>query len=127
MIQLIYGSKGSGKTKRLIEMVNAEVNATDGSVVFMDDNKRYMYDVDRAVRFVDVTEYNVDSEEKLYGFLCGMLAQNFDISAIYMDAFLHMIGKTPLDILADKNNLKIVLNVSADIANIPELLKQYVI
>lgn len=47
-----------------------------------------------------------------------------------------MIGKTPdeltefftqLDILADKNNLKIVLNVSADIANIPELLKQYVI
>lgn len=89
MIQLIYGSKGSGKTKRLIEMVNAEVNATDGSVVFMDDNKRYMYDVDRAVRFVDVTEYNVDSEEKLYGFLCGMLAQNFDISAIYMDAFTY--------------------------------------
>ena len=129
MIQLIYGSKGSGKTKRLIEMVNAEAKAADGNVVFMDDNKRYMYDVDREVRFVD-------TEDKLYGFLCGMLAQNFDISAIYMDAFLHMIGKTPdelteffteLDILADKNNLKIVLNVSADIANIPELLKQYVI
>ena len=136
MIQLIYGSKGSGKTKRLIEMVNAEAKAADGNVVFMDDNKRYMYDVDREVRFVDVTEYNVDTEDKLYGFLCGMLAQNFDISAIYMDAFLHMIGKTPdelteffteLDILADKNNLKIVLNVSADIANIPELLKQYVV
>lgn len=136
MIQLIYGSKGSGKTKRLIDMANAEVKATDGSVVFMDDNKRYMYDVDREVRFVDVTEYNVDCEDKLYGFLCGMLAQNFDLAAIYMDAFLHMIGKTPdelteffteLDILADKNNLKIVLNVSADLAQIPELLKQYVI
>ena len=136
MVQLIYGTKGSGKTKRLLEMVNKEAETAQGDVIFIDDDKRYMYDVDRAVRFVDVTEYNVDSEEKLYGFLCGMLAQNFDISAIYMDAFLHMIGKTPdeltefftqLDILADKNNLKIVLNVSADIANIPELLKQYVI
>lgn len=45
MVQLIYGTKGSGKTKRLIDMANAEMAETKGNIVFMDDDKRYMYDV----------------------------------------------------------------------------------
>ncbi len=55
MVQLIYGTKGSGKTKRLIDMVNSEVDHTNGDVIFIDDNKRYMYDVKHEVRFVDVS------------------------------------------------------------------------
>ncbi len=90
MIQLIYGSKGSGKTKRLIEMVNAEVNATDGSVVFMDDNKRYMYDVDRAVRFVDVTEYNVGfGGETLWVFVRNACAELRYIGHLYGRIFTY--------------------------------------
>ena len=95
MVQLIYGTKGSGKTKRLLEMVNKEAETAQGDVIFIDDDKRYMYDVRHQVRFVDVSEYSVDSEEKLYGFICGMLAQNFDISAIYLDAFIHIVKKQP--------------------------------
>lgn len=136
MVQLIYGTKGSGKTKRLLEMVNKEAETAQGDVIFIDDDKRYMYDVRHQVRFVDVSEYSVDSEEKLYGFICGMLAQNFDISAIYLDAFIHIVKKQPEEMeiffktliqLAEKNNVKLVLNVSADPAVMPEYLKAYVI
>ena len=136
MVQLIYGTKGSGKTKRLLEMVNKEVETAQGDVIFIDDDKRYMYDVRHHVRLVDVSEYSVDSEEKLYGFICGMLAQNFDISAIYLDAFIHIVKKQPEEMefffktliqLAEKNNVKLVLNVSADPAVMPEYLKAFVI
>ena len=136
MVQLIYGAKGSGKTKRLLDMVNQELAETKGDVVFIDDDKRYMYDVKHEVRFVDVTEYGIDSEDKLYGFISGMLAQNFDIAAIYLDAFLHIIKKKPEEIentvkdlekIAKMNDCKLVLNVSGDPDKIPEFLKPYII
>ena len=61
MIQLIYAKKGSGKTKRLIDLANAELNSTKGDVVFIDDDKRYMYDVAHQARFVDVKDFGIDS------------------------------------------------------------------
>ena len=97
---------------------------------------RYIYDVKRPARFVDVREYDVDSEEKLYGFIAGMLAQNFDITAVYLDAFLHIIGKKPSEIenlitgltkLAAINNVKLVINVSGKIEEMPAFLKDLVI
>lgn len=135
-INLIYGKKGSGKTKRLLDMVNAEIENSKGDVVFIDDDKRYMYDVKHTVRFVDVTEYKIDSPEKLYGFISGMMAQNFDITAIYLDAFLHIIKKSPselsdfmrdLEILSEAHKCKLVFNVSADPAEAPEFLKPFIV
>lgn len=63
MIQIIAGKKGSGKTKRLIDMTNNAVKTSSGNVVFLDKNDSYMYEVDRAVRFVNVEEYSVSSAE----------------------------------------------------------------
>ena len=136
MVQLIYGPKGSGKTKRLIDMANAELEATTGDVVFIDDDKRYMYDVKRQVRFVDITEYAVNNEERLLGFFGGVLSQNFDITAIYIDAFMHIIDKKPEEIeglfnqlkdMADKRDIKLVINISSKDDNAPEFLKDYII
>ncbi len=136
MIQLIYGAKGSGKTKRLIDLANAELNTTKGDVVFIDDDKRYMYDVKHQVRFVDVKDYSIDSMDSLYGLLCGMVAQNFDIEAIYIDAFLKIIGKDASEIesdikkikkLTEKNEFKAVIIVSADADEAPDYLKEFII
>ena len=136
MVQLIYGTKGSGKTKRLIDMANAEMAETKGNIVFMDDDKRYMYDVKSQIRFVDVKEYNIDSAEKLYGFICGMLAQNFDIVSIYIDAFVKIVGKKAeeceklvqkVEEIAEKNNVKAVINVSGDPNDAPEYMKKLMI
>ena len=136
MVQLICGPKGSGKTKRLLDMANAEIGVTNGDVVFIDDDKRYMYDVKRQIRFVDVTEYHVDNEDKLFGFLSGILSSNFDITAIYLDALLHIIGKKPCEMenffrqiidIMDKHSVKLVLNVSSAIDALPEFMKTFVV
>ena len=136
MIQLIYAEKGSGKTKRLIDLANAEMKTTKGDVVFIDDDKRYMYDVVHQVRFVDVKEYNISGCGEFYGFLCGMVSQNFDISAIYIDAFLKIVKKDVQELeelmkkieeLAEKNNIKAVIIISGDPKSAPEFLKKNII
>ena len=136
MIQLIYSEKGTGKTKRLIDIANADMKSTKGDIVFIDDNKRYMYDVVHQIRFVDVNEYQISGCGEFYGFLCGMVAQNFDIESIYVDAFLKIIKQNVSEIeeliikieeLTEKNNIKAVIIVSADPKTAPDFLKKYII
>ncbi len=136
MIQLIYAMKGNGKTKRLLSMLGAEAKEAAGSIVFIDDNKRYQREVPSSVRFVDISEYGIDSDEKLFGFLCGMYAQNYDIQSFYIDAFLKIVDKTPEELgvffknfssFCKKNNMNAVLSVSADENAAPAFLKDMII
>ncbi|MEI6102098.1 MAG: hypothetical protein WCP73_09685 [Eubacteriales bacterium] len=136
MIQLIYSEKGTGKTKRLIDIANADMKQAKGDIVFIDDDKRYMYDVVHQIRFVDVTEYKISGCEEFYGFLCGMVSQNFDIESIYVDAFLKIVKKNVTEIedlikkieeLSDKNNIKAVIIISADPKTAPDFMKKYII
>ena len=78
MIQIIAGKKGSGKTKRLIAQTNEAVNVKHGSILFIDDDKDYLYDVRHQVRFVDASEYGINDPDMFYGFICGIAAQDFD-------------------------------------------------
>ena len=77
MIQVILGDKGSGKTKRLIDLTNEALKQEHGNIIFIDDDKRYMYDLRHEIRFVDASEYpaayNCAAHEFL-AFLCGMIA-----------------------------------------------------
>ena len=136
MIQIIAGKKGSGKTKRLIDMTNNAVKTSSGNVVFLDKNDSYMYEVDRAVRFVNVEEYSVSSAEMFLGFLGGMLASNYDVKTVFIDAFLKLIkidiadAKWFFDSLekyAQKHDVTFVLSVSADPEALPDFCKGYII
>ena len=140
MIQIIAGNKGSGKTKRLIDMTNDTAKTAAGNVVFLDKDNSYMYEIDRAVRFVNVDEYYDLKKEagadKLLGFLCGMLASNYDISTIFVDAFLKLVSVEladsewffeALEKLGQKSEATFVLSVSADPEALPEFCKKYVI
>ncbi|MEA5002320.1 MAG: hypothetical protein VB081_02350 [Christensenella sp.] len=136
MIQLIYAPKGSGKTKRLIDLANAELNSTKGEVVFIDDDKRYMYDVAHQARFVDVKDFGIESGDALYGMLCGMVSQNYDIEAIFIDAFLKIVKMDVTELkglmdkissLCEKNDCKAVIIISADPSEAPDFLKPYII
>ena len=136
MIQIIAGKKGSGKTKRLIDMTNNAVKTSSGNVVFLDKNDSYMYEVDRAVRFVNVEEYSVSSAEMFLGFLGGMLASNYDVKTVFIDAFLKLIKIDladakwffdSLDQYAQKHDVTFVLSVSADPEALPDFCKGYII
>ncbi len=136
MIQIIAGKKGTGKTKRLIDMTNNTAKTSTGNVVFLDKNDSYMYEVDRAVRFVNVEEYSVSGAEMFLGFLDGMLASNYDIKTVFIDAFLKLIkidladSKWFFDSLAKnaaKHDVTFVLSVSADPEELPDFCKGYII
>ena len=136
IVQLIYAAKGSGKTKKLLGMVAEEAKNAAGAVVFMDDDTRYLREVPTSVRFVDISEYGIDSADALFGFICGMYSQNYDIGAVYIDSFLKIIGKQPAEAedffqkfaaFCDKNNIHAVLSVSAEAETAPEFLKAWMI
>lgn len=136
MIKIIAGNKGSGKTKRLIDMTNETAKTSAGNVVFLDKDNSYMYEIDRAVRFVNVNDYHVKSAQMFLGFLGGMLASNYDISTIFIDAFLKLIAIdvaeadwffTSLEEYGKKHDVTFVLSVSADPEALPEFAKAYVI
>ena len=43
MIQIIAGRKGKGKTKQLLDKVNAEIKTTHGNIVYIDKSTKHMY------------------------------------------------------------------------------------
>ena len=73
MINLIIGKKGTGKTKRIIKLAQDALHQATGQVVFIDDDKRCMSELNYKIRFINTTEFALTSADDLYGFIAGML------------------------------------------------------
>lgn len=91
-MQLIVGVKGTGKTKTLIEQVNKAAIETKGIVICIEYGRKLNNDISTRARLVDAQEYAIDSADKLYGFVCGMVACNYDITEIFIDSALKICG-----------------------------------
>ena len=136
MIQVIAGRKGSGKTKRIIDMANKASQDSKNDIVFIDDDNRYMFDLRHEVRFINATEYDLTSDQMFIGFLTGAVAQNFDVGLILIDAFKKLIKQDlketesffkRLEVISEKHNVDFVLSVSEAPTDLPEFIKKYVI
>ncbi|MEN6417315.1 MAG: hypothetical protein ABFC73_00175, partial [Clostridiaceae bacterium] len=91
MIGVIFGEKGTGKTKQILEMANKSVHTAKGNIIFIDDDNGYMYDLSTKARFINASEYGITTPKMLYGFLCGLAAGDFDLETIYIDGLLSII------------------------------------
>lgn len=134
MIKLIVGVKGTGKTKTLIDMVNAAVLETNGSVVFIEKGNKLIHEVKHQARLIDTEEYEIKDAQALYGFVAGIFASNHDITEIYIDSLLKICDHdvaafeylvNEFAAFAEKNNIKMVLTVSMPIEELPESIKKY--
>lgn len=128
MVTLILGKKGSGKTKRLIEMCNAATAASKGNVVFIEKDSTSTYDVSHQARLVAADSYGIQGFDAFYGFIAGLCARDYDITDIFVDSTRKIGGMdldalTPfvekLDALSKKDEINLVLSVSADKSEIP--------
>ena len=90
MIKIIYGAKGTGKTKMMIDAANEAVKVAKGHMIFITDSKRGMYDLEREVRFIDVSEYDVAGEAALCGFIKGVIAGNHDNEYVFIDGVVRI-------------------------------------
>lgn len=132
MIKLITGKRGSGKTKVLINLIKDAAQNTRGNVVCIEKAMQLTYDIPYSVRLVDVDSYAIDSYDKLYGFVSGMIAGNYDISEIFVDGILKIGGREYEKLGAfldavDKitSEIEIVFTVSEDDENLPESVLKY--
>ena len=134
MLILICGAKGSGKTTRIIEKANADVKSAKGDCVYVSDTERYMYDVDRNVKFVNVEEYGIKDPTALEAFVCGVMAGRSDLTNIYIDGVSRITGLPPKDLqgfytriaeLADNFAVSATVTVSAAADDLPDYLMKY--
>lgn len=134
MIRVIFGQRGAGKTKRIIEMANESIATAKGSIVFIDDDSQYMFDLKNTIRFIDASEYHIDGPKMFFGFLSGIAAQDFDLEYLYIDGFLKIV-RHPLDSLeglfkemadfAERTDVKLVISISGKGEELPDFIKQY--
>jgi len=136
LIQVIYGKKGTGKGKRIMEMANAAANTALGSIVYVTLGTQHMYDIPRDIRYVDASAYHIEGPKMFYGFMTGMAAQDFDLEYIFVDGFMKIV-KHPLNTLdklfeelnrlTETRGIRLVLTASGEDEEAPEFLKPYLI
>ena len=93
MIKVVYGPKGTGKTKIIIDEANSKVAGAKGHLIFITNTKRYMYDLHRDIRVIDTNDFMVAGEEALIGFVKGVVAANNDNEYLFIDGAARIAGK----------------------------------
>lgn len=136
LIGVIFGEKGTGKTKRLLNHANEKAKTAKGSIVFIDDDNSYMFDLSSSIRFINAEGYALSSAERLFGFIAGIAAQDFDLETVYVDGFKHYVNCAlselesffnSLSAFCDRHNLEIILSISGQKEELPEFIKPLVL
>lgn len=134
MISLLIGRKGSGKTKRLVAGANETIEKSNGNVVVIEKGLKLTYDISHKARLVDIDAYGITGSDAMFGFLSGICAGNYDVTDIYIDSTLKIIGRdfAALEVLLKKleklsatANTNIILSVSADESELPESINSF--
>lgn len=132
MIKLIVGPKGAGKTKTMIDMINAAVKTTEGNIVVIEKSMKLTTDINHAARLLDVDEYHIEGADMLYGFVAGVLAGNYDITELFIDGLLKIVDHN-MDAAAAllakidsiTNGVEVIVTISSAEEALPESIKKY--
>ncbi|HNY00042.1 MAG TPA: hypothetical protein PLD83_05295 [Oscillospiraceae bacterium] len=137
MVKLIMGVKGSGKTKRLVDMVREAVAKESGDVICIEKDKKLTYDVPYQARLIDTSDYGINSYDLFRGFLCGIHSGNYDITHFFIDNFYKIVNDDADDRLAEfvkwldgfctSEGLEVVISISKDPAAAGEELKKFIV
>jgi hypothetical protein len=135
MVKIIMGLKGSGKTKQFIELVNRALAEETGNVVCIEKGNRLTYDLPHAVRLIESSNFGFDSYDFLKGFISGLHSGNYDITHIFIDSVLRIIGagvdgRTEefldwCEAFSKATSVKFTITITADIALATEGIEKY--
>lgn len=134
MVRIIMGEKGAGKTKTLIRLVNDAVNTVDGNVVCIEKANVLTFDIDPRARLISVSDYIIKGYEGLMGFICGIMAENYDVTDMFVDSILRIGGDDieklsafveEVAALSERNSVNITITVSKDPEYATQAMKKY--
>ena len=136
MVKVIMGSRGSGKTKQVIDLVNEAVNVEAGSVVCLELGQTLRYNIKYSAKLIDLSEYPMQlGYEYLFAFICGLYSGNYDITHIYIDNLFKITGDDDndkagafldrLEKFSQSSGIKFTITISADVNEATEGIKKY--
>ena len=138
MVHFIAGEKGAGKTKKLLGMTNDCADKSNGNVVFIkEDNNRHMHELKQSIRFVETKGYELDSYKEFIGFVSGIMVQDNDITDIFVDGLIKIIGDIgsedlieltkKLEYLSKQNDVNFTISMNYVVDKLPEQVKALLI
>ena len=134
MLKLMIGVKGTGKTKTLIEKVNAAAAASSGNVVCVEKGTHLRFDINSKVRLIDTEEYLIRDAEALFGFIAGILASNYDVTDLFVDNTFKICGGNiaALDAMLEnvaallaKHDVNVFMTASIPVEDATDTIKKY--
>ena len=134
-MKIIYGPKGSGKTKAIIDCANSTLEKAKGHVIFITDNMKNSLELNRQIRFLDVSGFSIQGEDGFRGFLKGIVAANGDNEYIYIDGLARITNKSlvelknifeAMEVLERDYDVKFILTASAAKEDLPEFMLKHV-
>lgn len=136
MVQLVVGKRGKGKTKYLLDKVNAEVQNASGNIVYLDKSTKHMYELNNKIRLIDVSHYMISDADEFVGFVCGIISQDHDLEKMYFDSFLKIACLEESDVeavirklegISEKFKVDFVVSVSLDEDELPASVKDKIV
>lgn len=133
MVSLIAGKKGSGKSKDIVTKANQALETTKGSLIFIDDDNRAMYDLHHDIRFINLSEFPIKNTCEFLGFICGLVSNNYDIEAIYIDGIMNSVKSSDdelvewfkrIEDISIAFDIRFVVTLNHEMP-LPETLKRY--
>ena len=127
MVTLIVGNKGSGKTKKLIDLTNKAIEDSNGNVVVIEKGTKLTYDVSHKARLINTDQFDIEGFDTFYGFISGICAGNYDVTHILIDSTLKIGGNDiyalakfvdKVNKIASKTDTKFAISVSCDESDI---------
>ena len=135
MIQVIYGAKGTGKTKIIVNAANEYAKQAKGVVVYIDRSNHRLHDLHRNIRLVDASAYDLHSQHDILSFIKGMLAANFDIEQIYMDGITRLLDCNiselqelyeGMETISREHNVNFCITASGAREDLPDFIAKFV-
>lgn len=120
MLNFVLGPSGSGKTKWLIDNANEEVRNGNGNIIFIDTDDSHIFSLDHSVRLTNAKEYGIESLDKLFGFIFGIVSRDYDVEKIYIDGIYSIIKmdcdmlckfKNDVEAFCEKHNLEVFMGI----------------
>lgn len=135
MIKIIAGEKGTGKTAKLVEEINA-VAEGDSNVVCIERGNRLDQLLKHKVRLINMTGYPVAGFDQLLAFIGGICSKDYDLTHIYIDSVYKVADSdctecldsfiTKLDAFLANTNITATLILSGKIDELPEAVRKYI-
>ncbi|HBC96829.1 MAG TPA: hypothetical protein DC034_08565 [Clostridium sp.] len=135
MIHVFCSERGSGKTKELINLANEKARIGRGHVVYVDDDRGPLYQLNREIRFIATSDFKLKKMETFYGFLCGILSGDYDIDTIFVDGLFNIIDGNlenmshlfyDIEKLSEEYRVNFYISINEEREKIPEFIMKYV-